>query len=334
MSSLTDTLPQRLALPLAATFALGCAASLLSGIWFFLGGAETDVAVPAARPAPEAVTPSGRTPLAAAEIAALNLFGVLAQETETETVKRMVDAPETRLQLELQGVFLADDAELSSVIVAERNREGKLYKVGDRLPGNAVLVEVFGDRIVLRRAGQLETLKFFDAAPGGAFVAGRSDAAAGSQRSAARGRSSGPNASLPLSSNTGRSSRNAQGPAVGANRASTQSGPADTQTSMRARLQDLSERLNVDPTGTLAEYGVQPVSEGGSGGYRLGGEIPSSTLAQVGLRPGDVVLSVNGQSVGNIQQDRAQIDSIMDAGSARLEIQRGDRRFFVTTRIR
>ena len=90
----------------------------------------------------------------------------------------------------------------------------------------------------------------------------------------------------------------------------------------------------MDPTGTLAEYGVQPVSEGGSGGYRLGGEIPSSTLAQVGLRPGDVVLSVNGQSVGNIQQDRAQIDSIMDAGSARLEIQRGDRRFFVTTRIR
>jgi general secretion pathway protein C len=103
---------------------------------------------------------------------------------------------------------------------------------------------------------------------------------------------------------------------------------------MRERLQAFGERLNVDPTGTLAEFGVEPVTQGSAGGYRLGSEIPSSTLAQVGLRPGDVVLSVNGQAVGNIQQDRAQLDSIMDAGSARLEIQRGDRRFFVTTRIR
>ncbi|MEE2893070.1 MAG: type II secretion system protein N [Pseudomonadota bacterium] len=333
MSSLTDTLPQRMALPLAAACALGCAATLLSGIWFFIGGAETDVAAPPATSAPEAIVSSARTPLGAAEIAALNLFGVLTEETETETVQRMADAPETRLQLELQGVFLADEAEQSSVIVAERNRDGKLYKVGDRLPGNAVLVEVFGDRIVLRRAGQLETLKFFDAAPGGAFVAGRSGSA-GPQRSATRGRNSGPGASLPLSGSPGRSAPIAQSRASGSARASAPGEGAGAQPSLRARLQDLSERLNVDPTGTLAEYGVQPVGDGGSGGYRLGGEIPSSTLAQVGLRPGDVVLSVNGQSVGNIQQDRAQIDSIMDAGSARLEIQRGDRRFFVTTRIR
>jgi general secretion pathway protein C len=53
----------------------------------------------------------------------------------------------------------------------------------------------------------------------------------------------------------------------------------------------------------------------------------------VGLRPGYVVLSVNGQAVGDIQQDRSQLNVVMDAGSARLEIQRGERRFFVTTRI-
>ncbi|MEE4299774.1 MAG: type II secretion system protein N, partial [Pseudomonadales bacterium] len=185
MTTLTDTLPERLALPLAILFALGALWSVISGAWFFLGGAETDVAVPVAAPTPGPAAPTrGRSPLSAAQIAALNLFGV-PRADDPDAAQRIADAPETRLQLELQGVFLADDPDASSVIVAERNRDGRLYRIGDRLPGNAVLVEVLGDRIVLRRAGQLETLKFLDAAPGGAYLADAAEAA--TPRAAARG---------------------------------------------------------------------------------------------------------------------------------------------------
>lgn len=327
MTTLTETLPERLALPLAIACALGVFWSLASGAWFFLGGAETDVAAPVAAPLPRATSEGGRAPLTAAQMAALNLFGI-PRADDPAAAQRIADAPETRLQLELQGVFLADDPDASSVIVAERNRDGRLYRIGDRLPGNAVLVEVLGDRIVLRRAGQLETLKFLDAAPGGAYVAdgtasGTPRAAA---RSAARRATRTPAASL--SAGSAAPGRITAGPRT------PRGGPEAADAGMRERLREFGDRLNVDPTGTLAELGVQPVSQGSAGGYRLGSEIPSSTLAQVGLRPGDVVLSVNGQAVGDIQQDRAQLDTIMDAGSARLEIQRGDRRFFVTTRIR
>lgn len=333
MTTLTETLPERLALPLAILFALGATWSVVSGAWFFVGGAETDVAVPVVATAPRAAPESARSPLSATQIAALNLFGV-PRADDANAAQRIADAPETRLQLALQGVFLADDPDASSVIVAERNRDGKLYRIGDRLPGNAVLVEVLGDRIVLRRAGQLETLKFLDAAPGGAYLA--DGAASAAPRAAARGaarRSAAGTAGGITSAPAGGSVPGASGSGRrSAQRTAGTSGSANA--SMRDQLREFGERLNVDPTGTLAEFGVEPVAQGSAGGYRLGSEIPSSTLAKVGLRPGDVVLSVNGQAVGIIQQDRAQLDSIMDAGSARLEIQRGDRRFFVTTRIR
>ena len=329
MTTLLDTLPDRAATPLAALCALGLLWSLGSGTWFFLGGAETDVAPPVAAPTPRSAG-DGASTLPAARIAALNLFGVASEEGPA--VERLAAAPETRLQLELQGVFLADVPEQSSVIVAERNRDGRLYRIGDRLPGNAVLVEVFGDRIVLRRAGQLETLKFPDAAPGGAWLASESGTVGSDVRAAAAGAST----NLPGAAGFGAADLGAAGDArsVAEREAERRGGSrAGAGGSLRDTLREYSERLNVDPTGTLAELGVEPVSQGGSGGYRLGNEIPSSTLAQVGLRPGDVVLSVNGQAVGDIQQDRSQLDAIMDAGSARLEIQRGERRFFVTTRI-
>jgi general secretion pathway protein C len=320
VNSLAERLTGRWETPVAALLALGIALSLVRGLWFFLGGAETDVAVPSA---PQASPAARATGLSATEIAALDLFG----EPESAAAARAaLDAPETRLQLELHGVFLADEDADSSAIVAERNRDGTLYRVGDRLPGNAELVRVLGDRIVLRRAGRLETLRFPDAGEGAGFVrAGSADdrplAAAGAPRSALRGAGARNGlAPAPLGPPSG----------PGAERANSASGGAD---SLRDRLEQVRERLRVDPEGTLSSLGVEPVGDG-AGGYRLGGEVDAATLSRVGLRRGDVVLSVNGETVGNIQQDQARLESIMEAGSARLEIQRGDRRFFVTTRIR
>jgi general secretion pathway protein C len=51
------------------------------------------------------------------------------------------------------------------------------------------------------------------------------------------------------------------------------------------------------------------------------------------LQPGDIILSVNGQAVGDIRQDQKQIDNLLAQGSARLEVQRGNRRFFITASL-
>ncbi|MCB1684040.1 MAG: PDZ domain-containing protein, partial [Pseudomonadales bacterium] len=89
-----------------------------------------------------------------------------------------------------------------------------------------------------------------------------------------------------------------------------------------------------DPEGALADLGIAAVSAGSAEGYRLDSLSANSPyLQQTGLQPGDVILSVNGQAVGDIQRDQQQIDSVLSQGSARLEVQRGSRRFFVTASL-
>jgi len=51
------------------------------------------------------------------------------------------------------------------------------------------------------------------------------------------------------------------------------------------------------------------------------------------LQPGDVILSVNGRPVGDLSQDRLEVDNVLAQGSARIEVQRGTRRFFVTASL-
>ena len=56
--------------------------------------------------------------------------------------------------------------------------------------------------------------------------------------------------------------------------------------------------------------------------------------AKPGLQPGDFILSVNGHAVGDIQADQLELENIMAQGSARIEIQRGSRRFFITASLK
>lgn len=314
MNELVQRLVDRLETPLALLLALGIAWSLADGIRFFLGGAET--LEPASATATRVAAQRTQGPvLDAAGIARLDLFGT----PDAGIDPAAAEAPETRLQLELHGVFLAGAGGDSSAIVAQRNRPGELYHPGDRLPGNAELVEVLDDRIILRRQGRLETLRFPDAGDATGFVSGDEAAplaaAAGDGIRIAR---------------TADSAERGTDAAVDRGGARAEDARGETVVD---RIEQFRERLDVDPRGTLAEVGVEPVSDGSAAGYRIGDQVSAAQLSSVGLRPGDLILSVNGQAVGDIEQDRAQLQDIVDAGSARLEIQRGDRRFFVTTRI-
>lgn len=313
MNDLVQRLVDRLETPAALLLALAIAWSLADGIRFFLGGAETVEPRSAATASPQ---DSERAPVLDADgIARLDLFGTPGAGPDPAAA----EAPETRLQLELHGVFLADSDSDSSAIVAQRNRPGELYSPGDRLPGNAELVEVLDDRIVLRRSGQLETLRFPEAGDGSGFVSGDEPPPV----AAATGEG------IRIAPTSGGSSRPAEA-GLDPDRAAAEDAPEE---SLGQRIEQFREKLDVDPRGTLAEVGVEPVSDGSASGYRIGDQVPAERLSSVGLRRGDLILSVNGQAVGDIEQDRTQLQEVVDAGSARLEIQRGDRRFFVTTRI-
>lgn len=312
-----DNLADRLLLPAKVLLALIIAWILADGVWFMLGSAETDAMQ--GRTTTPGATVTERQVASASEIAALELFG----RADSAAVAA-VDAPETRLQLELHGVFLATADDNSSAIVAERNRDGKLFFVGDRMPGNAELVRVLQDRIVLRRGGSLETLRFPEPSVARGFAAG-SDADVSDQVDFSQLPNGDTAAAAP---SAGVRRRSPPTPAAGS------SADAGTEApSVRDLVSSYRERLETDPDGTMRELGVEAVQIGDSQGYRVGNEASAADLARVGLRAGDVVLSVNGRQVVELQQDSAAIEGILEAGTARLEIQRGERRFFVTTRI-
>lgn len=246
-------------------------------------------------------------------IASLNLFG----QEEVQAAAVTVDAPETKLNLELQGVFNADVAENSTAIVAERNKSGELYRIGDRLPGNAILDSVFADHILIRRGAKLEKLLFSDSKIRQQFTG------VSGNNVTARNQPSAQN------SPTTRLQKVRQ--RIAERKQAARSNPQNqTKSKVREYVSALQKRISDDPAGLLTELGVSAVESGSNKGYRIGSEASQQALAQAGLQSGDVVLSVNGQPVGNVINDQNLINQAMNSSKVRVEVQRNERRFFVT----
>lgn len=201
-----------------------------------------------------------------------------------------VDAPETRLQLKLLGVFqTGEEGQSPGAIIAEQGNNGELYRVGDRVPGNARLEQVHADRVILRRQGQLETLKLESPSLDGGVQS--VDRSGGQQRPGGR----------EDDSNPGRSRDQDDGAAM--------SGDVEEQ---RQRI--------------IRGLGLESSDQG----YVIGESAPAQLLDRVGLKPGDVVVSVNGHDVGQKKADLAALQDYHDKGSAKVVIQRGSQRFTVT----
>jgi general secretion pathway protein C len=263
------------------------------------------------QPARIAAVPSGQSTDAARPAVNVNwiltkhLFGEAGAKPEVSESNQ--PAVQTRLPLELKSVFVADEKDLSAAIVAQRGKPGESYRVGDTLPGNAELVEVRTDRIILRRAGVRETLMFPE------WQNQFAEEAAPAQRA-------------PATNDFASDEADQFDESDGAGR-----GTADSEPLSAAEIADeLRERLATEGESALEDYGLE-IADGG--GYRLGNAANAPYLRQTGLQPGDVILSVNGQPVGDVQQDQLQIENILAQGTARIEIQRGARRFTITASL-
>ena len=268
-----------------------------------------------------AATIAART-FSAERVAGQHLFGMAAPKADPSTASN-ANAPVTTLALELLGVFESTDKRESSAVIAEQRQDGDVYKVGASLPGNAVLAAVFADRVVLQRGAEFETLKFPESPD--AINLNRNPSST--------------NSGVEESNNEGIDTQALQQEAIEAAQAELVSPPPGPPQAFAgaprtgSAVANYGNRFKIDPNQVLTELGVQPIATGSANGYRIGSARSAAGLTQVGLQPGDVVLSVNGQAVGNIQNDRQQIDGIRSQGSARLEVQRGNRRFFLTAAL-
>ena len=172
-----------------------------------------------------------------------------------------------------------------------------MYTVGESVPGNAVLAEVYPQQVLLRRAGQLESLAF----PESTYKASSKSVSQVTESTAAA-----PNKSptLPI-------------------RASVQSKIAES-------ADTLSQQLVADPQAAIGELGLTADS---SGGYKVGDVANSPYFQSSGLKRGDIIFSINGSSMSNVKNDKALLAEIMTSGRARLEVMRNNQRFVITASI-
>lgn len=86
----------------------------------------------------------------------------------------------------------------------------------------------------------------------------------------------------------------------------------------------VTEEAEADAQGMISQLGVESVGSGQ--GYRV---LPGSMLLALELQPGDIILSVNGQGLGEPSADQMLLQQVSSEGRARIEVQRGDNRFVV-----
>lgn len=97
-------------------------------------------------------------------------------------------------------------------------------------------------------------------------------------------------------------------------------GPAAGAVQTRNALSNVAERLSNSPMTALRQMGLRRTSQG----YVVSITAPKDMLQRYGLQPGDRIVSINGQSVGrDLEADQQIMSQLQQAGSARVEVQRG-----------
>jgi general secretion pathway protein C len=107
---------------------------------------------------------------------AAELFG--SPSAPAEESQSLDEAPDTRLSLTLLGILAGDDTD-SRALIGKSGGEEKPYAIGDTVISGVTLRSIFADRVILSRAGKLETLRLNKDAPSSAqAVAARNATAA------------------------------------------------------------------------------------------------------------------------------------------------------------
>ncbi|ARN75592.1 type II secretion system protein N [Oceanicoccus sagamiensis] len=97
-----------------------------------------------------------RSDYQASRITNSHLFG----RTSADYQANSANLPVTRMQLVLRGAFTSSNPSQASAIIEGPDGQTRAYKSGSQIYGQAKLRQVFSDRVVLSRNGQLETLYF------------------------------------------------------------------------------------------------------------------------------------------------------------------------------
>lgn len=247
----------------AAALVVVVAYNLAALTWRVL--TPTPIARADTQPTTAAVAAPQQSPDYAAQIAALHVFGQAPREQATQ----LLDAPETRLNLTLRGLYATGDDQALAIIASGASNE-KFYRVGGVIAGGPTLKAVYWDRVILENNQRLETLRLPKSKDEGVSLSTSYSAADGTGLAA-------------LAAQTGYGESIYEAPTGGA--------PA-------VDLGQLREQILQDP-GRLGDM-VQAVPHNENGqfkGYKLIPQGDAQLFGQLGLQAGDVVTAVNGIAI-------------------------------------
>ncbi|MCO8043311.1 PDZ domain-containing protein [Acinetobacter bohemicus] len=190
--------------------------------------------------------------------------------------------------LSLQGVVVASPSYNSSAVF-KINDQVDRYRVGETLANSGFeLAEVYWDRVVLRRLGGATQEVFFKGLENGLnqpIVPEQSLLSA-----------------KPSSGNEGR--------------AEPQAPAQSPQNEIGRAIQQMQENREQ----YLQNMGVSAAD----GSYEVTSRTPLALRNRLGLRPGDRILSLNGQTLTQGQTEAQLLEQARREGQVKLEIQRGD----------
>ncbi|MGE6572178.1 type II secretion system protein N [Psychrobacter namhaensis] len=236
-------------------------------------------------------------PLQSSSASDKDYSGLFAIFSDPDPVTAAVQPPPN---VGLKGVLLAIPESLSSALL-DVNGEVKNYRIGDDLKdSHYTLVAVDWNSVIIADANDKQTvISMPEAMPldQSAMLAG----AVSNQRL--------PDISmLPT----------APQPAQDIGTESTETG---SESNPQSAIEEAVTALQENPASYLSRMGVMAAGES----YQVTAAMPSKLRNRLGLEPGDKVLTVNGQSVGNNPaQDAGVLQQVQQAGEAQIEVQRGE----------
>ena len=219
---------------------------------------------------------------------ALNLFGD-ASDVEPVVQEQITEAPKTALNLTLAGVVANINPKLGVAIIENRGSQAT-YGIDERIEGtNAMLSEVFADRVIIKNAGRFETLMLdgidYNQTQTG-FAQSGSDRRANFVTNAAR------------ESNSKHTELSEQA--------------VETTRSLMQHPASFTDYIAISPQrveGELVGYAVSP------------GKKPS-LFQEIGLQAGDVISEINGLDVTDAQQSMEAMNAMRSAQSLQITVNR------------
>ncbi len=216
-------------------------------------------------------------------------------------------APATTLALRLRGTLADADPRTGIAVIADEAGSERAWRVGEQITTGVTLAAVHADRVVLLHEGVEEELRLIRdelSAP-----------AAGSAQPGAPLRNTAPG--MPVGTTPPITFTPPQAGAAGSN------------------WQQTMDRIGASPETLAKRIQVVPVIDDGKiAGVRIATSGDAALMAQLGLRPSDIVTAVNGLPVDSVARGQQILESLNDATDVRVTVTRDGRPTQITVKLR